>query len=150
MFTHSLCSLSNRLVSNTSLSSPSTSNSSSGKDIKEDKEYILEDALALDLTTLPPTRARLWESIGLSRRAVKPRSTSADLSSRIARSPSEWCTSRTQEWTRPFHPTHYDPACKSFTALSWSSYGRTSTLAIMLFTTTVNCWNKASTDSLGR
>jgi hypothetical protein len=27
--------------------------------IKEDGEYILEDALALDLAPLPPTRARL-------------------------------------------------------------------------------------------
>jgi hypothetical protein len=55
-------------------------NSLSGKDIKEDREYILEDVVALDLATLPSTRARLWESVGLSRRAVKPRSTSADLS----------------------------------------------------------------------
>jgi hypothetical protein len=62
--TRFLCSLSNRLVSNTSSSYTSMLNSSSGKDIKQDKEYILEDALALDLVTLPPTRARLWESVG--------------------------------------------------------------------------------------
>jgi hypothetical protein len=54
--------------------------SSSGKVIKEDREYIPEDALALDLAPLPLTRARLWESIGLSRRDVIPRSNSANLS----------------------------------------------------------------------
>jgi hypothetical protein len=48
--------------------------------MKEDREYIIEDVLVLDLATLPLTRARLWESVGLSRCAVKPRSTSADLS----------------------------------------------------------------------
>jgi hypothetical protein len=56
------------------------SNFSSGKVIKEDREYILEDVLVLDLAPLPSTRARLWELVGLSRWAVKPRSTSADLS----------------------------------------------------------------------
>jgi hypothetical protein len=40
--------------------------------------------------------------------------------------------------------------CKSLTALSWSSYGSTSTLALMLFTTTMNLWKKASMDSPGR
>jgi hypothetical protein len=34
----------------------------------------------LDLAPEPPTRARLWESIGLSRRAITPRSTLAYLS----------------------------------------------------------------------
>jgi hypothetical protein len=57
-----LCNLSNLLVSNVSSSSPSTSNSSSNKVIKEDIEYIREDALALGLAPKPPTRARLWES----------------------------------------------------------------------------------------
>jgi hypothetical protein len=68
VFTQFSCSLSNRQVSNANLSSPSTSNSSSGKDIKEDKEDILEDVLALYLATLPPMRARLWDSVGLSNR----------------------------------------------------------------------------------
>jgi hypothetical protein len=45
MFTRFSCSLSNLLVSNASSSSPSTSNSSSGIDIKEDKENILVDGL---------------------------------------------------------------------------------------------------------
>jgi hypothetical protein len=45
-FTRFSCILSNRLVSNATLSCPSTSNSSSGKDIKEDKENILVDGLA--------------------------------------------------------------------------------------------------------
>jgi hypothetical protein len=48
------------------------SNSSSSKDIKEDKEYIREDGLALDLAPEPQTRARLWESVGLSRQVVTP------------------------------------------------------------------------------
>jgi hypothetical protein len=34
------------------LSSPSMSNSSSGKDIKEDKKYILQDELALVIALL--------------------------------------------------------------------------------------------------
>jgi hypothetical protein len=34
-------------------------NSSSGKDIKEDKENILVDGLALDFSYEPPMRARL-------------------------------------------------------------------------------------------
>jgi hypothetical protein len=45
-------------------SSPSTSNSSSGKDIKEDREYIQEDGLALDLAHEPPMRAK---TMGVSR-----------------------------------------------------------------------------------
>jgi hypothetical protein len=40
VFTWFSCNLSNLLVNTASSSSPSTSNSSSGKDIKEDKEYI--------------------------------------------------------------------------------------------------------------
>jgi hypothetical protein len=59
MFTRFSCNLSNLLVSNASSSSPSTSNFSFGKVIKEDKEYILEAALVLDLTSLPPARERL-------------------------------------------------------------------------------------------
>jgi hypothetical protein len=47
-FTRFSCILSNRLVSNASSSSPTTSNSSSGKDIKEDKENILVGGLELD------------------------------------------------------------------------------------------------------
>jgi hypothetical protein len=109
------------------------------KDIKEDKEYILEDALALDLVTLPPTRARLWESVGLPRRVVKPRSTSADLSfenSSFTVRVVYYSDSRMSS-TFPSHMLR-SRACKSFTALSWSSYERTSTLALTLFTTTVN------------
>jgi hypothetical protein len=49
----------NLLVSNASSSSPSTSNSSSGIDIKEDKENILVDGLVLALPFEPLTRARL-------------------------------------------------------------------------------------------
>jgi hypothetical protein len=41
------------------LFSPSMSNSSSGKDIKEDKTYILQDELVLVIALEPPTRARL-------------------------------------------------------------------------------------------
>jgi hypothetical protein len=47
MFTRFSCSLSNLLVNYASSSSPSTSNSSSDIDIKEDKENILVDELAL-------------------------------------------------------------------------------------------------------
>jgi hypothetical protein len=43
MFTRFSCSLSNHLVRSASSSYPSTSNSSSGIDIKEDKENILVD-----------------------------------------------------------------------------------------------------------
>jgi hypothetical protein len=49
----------NLLVSNASSSSPSTLNSSSGIDIKEDKENILVDGLVLAFPFEPPTRARL-------------------------------------------------------------------------------------------
>jgi hypothetical protein len=59
MFTRFSRILSNRLVSSASSSSPSTSNSLSGKDIKEDKENILMDGLALDFPFEPPMRARL-------------------------------------------------------------------------------------------
>jgi hypothetical protein len=58
-FTRFSCILSNRLVSNASSSSPRMSNSSSGKDIKENKENILVDGLALDFLFEPPMRARL-------------------------------------------------------------------------------------------
>jgi hypothetical protein len=80
MFTRFSCSLSNRLVSNACSSSPSTSNSSSGIDIKEDKENILVDGLVLVFPFEPLMRARLWESVGPSILAVMPRSTSTDLS----------------------------------------------------------------------
>jgi hypothetical protein len=69
----------NLRVNSASSSSPNTSNSLPGKEIKEDKEYVLEDGLAFVITPEPPTRARLWEQVGLSIRAVTPRSTSADL-----------------------------------------------------------------------
>jgi hypothetical protein len=59
MFTRFSCSLSNLLVSNANSSSPSTSNSSSTIDIKEDKENILVDGLALVFPFEPPMRARL-------------------------------------------------------------------------------------------
>jgi hypothetical protein len=59
MFTRFSCSLSNRLVGNASSSSPSTSNSSSGIDIREDKENILVDGLALVFPFEPPMRVRL-------------------------------------------------------------------------------------------
>jgi hypothetical protein len=59
MFTQFLGILSNRLVSSASSSSPSMSNSSSGKDIKEDKENILVDGLELDFPFEPPMSARL-------------------------------------------------------------------------------------------
>jgi hypothetical protein len=58
-FTWFSCILSNLLVSSASSSYPSTSNSSFGKDIKEDKENILVDGLALDFHFEPPMRARL-------------------------------------------------------------------------------------------
>jgi hypothetical protein len=58
-FTRFWCILSNHLVSNASSSSPSTSHSSSGKDIKEDKENILVHGLALDFPFEPPMRERL-------------------------------------------------------------------------------------------
>jgi hypothetical protein len=80
LFTQFSCSLSNLLVSNASSSSPSTSNSSSGIDIKEDKENILVDGLALAFPFEPLMRARLWESVRPSILAVMPLSTSADLS----------------------------------------------------------------------
>jgi hypothetical protein len=51
----------NRLVSSASSSSSSTLNSSSGTDIKEDKENILVDGLALDFPLEPPMR-RDYES----------------------------------------------------------------------------------------
>jgi hypothetical protein len=54
--------------------------SSSGIDIKEDKENILVDGLVLAFPLEPPMRARLWESVGPSSLAVMPLSTSADLS----------------------------------------------------------------------
>jgi hypothetical protein len=53
------CSLTIRLVRSANSSSPSTSNSSSGIDIKEDKENILVDGLALVFPFEPPMRARL-------------------------------------------------------------------------------------------
>jgi hypothetical protein len=59
MFTQFSCNLSNRLVSSTGSSYPSMSNSSYGTDIKEDKENILVDGLALDFPFEPPMRARL-------------------------------------------------------------------------------------------
>jgi hypothetical protein len=59
MFTRFSCNLSNHLVSNANLSSPSTSNSTSGIDIKEDKENILVDGLALVFPFEPPMRVRL-------------------------------------------------------------------------------------------
>jgi hypothetical protein len=55
------CSLSNLLVNNASSCSPSTLNSSSGIDIKEDKENIRVDGLVLAFPFEPLTRARLWE-----------------------------------------------------------------------------------------
>jgi hypothetical protein len=48
VFTRFSCILSNHLVRNANSSSPSTSNYSSSRDIKEDKENILVDGLALD------------------------------------------------------------------------------------------------------
>jgi hypothetical protein len=59
MFTRFSSILSNCLVSSASSSSPRMPNSSSGKDIKEDKENILVDGLALDFPYEPPMRARL-------------------------------------------------------------------------------------------
>jgi hypothetical protein len=59
MFTRFSCSLSNLLISNANLSSPSASNYSSGIDIKDDKENILVDGLALAFPLEPLTRARL-------------------------------------------------------------------------------------------
>jgi hypothetical protein len=59
MFTRFPCSLSNLLISNANSSSPSTSNSSFGIDIKGDKENILVDGLVLAFPLEPPTRARL-------------------------------------------------------------------------------------------
>jgi hypothetical protein len=59
VFTWFSCSLSNLLVSNANLSSPRTSNSSSGIDIKEDKENILVDGLVLAFPFEPPMKARL-------------------------------------------------------------------------------------------
>jgi hypothetical protein len=58
-FTWFSCILSNHRVNNANLASPSTSNSSFGKDTKEDEEYILEDGLVLVLAHEPPTRIRL-------------------------------------------------------------------------------------------
>jgi hypothetical protein len=58
-FTQFSCILSNCLVSSASSSSPSTSNSSFGKNIKEDKENIVVDGLALAFPFEPPMRARL-------------------------------------------------------------------------------------------
>jgi hypothetical protein len=80
MFTRFSCSLSNLLIGNASSSSPSTSNSPSRIDIKEDKENILVDGLVLAFPYEPPTRARLWESVEPLSLAVMPLSTSADLS----------------------------------------------------------------------
>jgi hypothetical protein len=80
MFTRFSGSLSNLLVSSSSSSSPSTSNYSSGIDIKKDKENILVDGLVLAYPFEPPTRARLWGSVGPSSLAVMPLSTSVDLS----------------------------------------------------------------------
>jgi hypothetical protein len=80
MFTRFSCSLSNRLVRSTSSFSPSTLNSSSGIDIKEDKENILVDGLVLAFPFEPPTRERLWESVGPSSLAVMQLSTSTNLS----------------------------------------------------------------------
>jgi hypothetical protein len=59
MFTRFSCSLSILLVNSASSSSPRSSNSSSGIDIKEEKENILVDGLELDFPLEPPTRARL-------------------------------------------------------------------------------------------
>jgi hypothetical protein len=59
MFTRFSCSLSNRLVNSASSSSPRTSNSSSGIDIKEDRENILVDGLVLDFPFEPQMRVRL-------------------------------------------------------------------------------------------
>jgi hypothetical protein len=59
MFTRFSCSLSNLLVSNAISSSPSTLNSLSGIDIKEDKENIQVDGLVLAFHFEPPMRARL-------------------------------------------------------------------------------------------
>jgi hypothetical protein len=59
IFTRFSCSLSNLLISNASSSYPSTSNSSSGVDIKEDKENMLVYGLVLAFPFEPPTRARL-------------------------------------------------------------------------------------------
>jgi hypothetical protein len=68
---------SNRLLNNARSSSPSTSNSSSGMDTRQDKENCLEDMLALVLE--PDTRTRLWGSVGFSIFARTPRSNSDNL-----------------------------------------------------------------------
>jgi hypothetical protein len=61
--------LSNLLDNSDRPSSPKTSKSSSGKDTREDKEYMLENGLALVLE--PETRAGLWGQSG-SRSLLAP------------------------------------------------------------------------------
>jgi hypothetical protein len=80
----------------------------------------------------------------------QPRSNSADLrfeNNSFTIRVSYFSDSRIDS-TFPSHTVRSNE-CKNFTALSWSSYGSTSPLALMLFTTTVNYWKRPSADSLG-
>jgi hypothetical protein len=94
----------------------------------------------LALVLEPDTRARLWGSVGFSIFACTPRSTSDDLS--LENSSSTMRVSYFFDYrmasTFPLH-TVRSRECKSLTALSWSSYGSTATLALVLFTITVKC-----------
>jgi hypothetical protein len=103
-------------------------------DTKQDKEKCLEDMLALVLE--PDKRARLRGSVGFSIFARIPRSTSDDeLGEQLVHRVSYFSDSRMAS-TFPPH-TVQSRECKSLIALSWSSYGSTTTLALMLFTITV-------------
>jgi hypothetical protein len=105
-------------------------------DTRQDKEKCLEDIIVLVLE--PDMRAILWGSVGFSIFAHTPRSTSDNLSlennSSIVRV-SYFSDSRMAS-TFSLH-TVRSKECRSWTALSWSSYGSMDTLALMLFTITV-------------
>jgi hypothetical protein len=135
-FFQSVYMCSNRLLNNARSSSPSTSNSSSGMDTRQDKENCLEDMLELVLE--PHTRARLWGLVRFLIFARTPRSTSDNLSFENSSSTirvSYFSDSRMAS-TFPLHMLR-SRECKSLTAMSWSSYGSTTTLALMLFSITV-------------
>jgi hypothetical protein len=127
---------SNRLLSNVRSSSPTMSNSSSAMGTRQDKENCLEDMLALVLE--PDTRARLRGSVGFSIFPRTPWSASDDLSLENSSSTVRvsYFSDARKASTFPLHMVR-SRECKSLTALSWSSYGSTTTLALMLFTITM-------------
>jgi hypothetical protein len=116
-FSRFSCILLNHLDSSARSTLPNTSKSSSGMDTREDKEYILEDSLALVVEL--EMRARLWGLVRFSILARTPRSTSDDLSLENSSSTvrvSYFSNSRIAS-TFSLH-TIQSKECRNFTALS--------------------------------